>query len=123
MKSRACGGRPGGFAGGMPVTKLLHTRMRVNDLERTLRFYQEALGLTVSRRHTIFLRCLAQRRLDQRPLPAPHQHPIRKRRILEPRQPRKAHRTRPAPLKLIQQRLPPRRRDQHMPSRILFQNV
>lgn len=52
MKSRACGGRPGGFAGGMPVTKLLHTRMRVNDLERTLRFYQEALGLTVSRRHT-----------------------------------------------------------------------
>lgn len=36
----------------MPVTKLLHTRMRVNDLERTLRFYQEALGLTVSRRHT-----------------------------------------------------------------------
>jgi lactoylglutathione lyase len=26
--------------------------MRVNDLERTLRFYQEALGLTVSRRHT-----------------------------------------------------------------------
>ncbi|MBL9208375.1 MAG: VOC family protein [Opitutaceae bacterium] len=36
----------------MPVTKLLHTRMRVNDLERTLRFYQEALGLTLSRRHT-----------------------------------------------------------------------
>ena len=34
------------------VRKLLHTRMRVNDLERTLRFYQDALGLTVSRRHT-----------------------------------------------------------------------
>ena len=36
----------------MLVKKLLHTRMRVNDLERTVRFYEEALGLTVSRRHT-----------------------------------------------------------------------
>ncbi|KXU37922.1 glyoxalase [Cephaloticoccus primus] len=34
------------------VTKLLHTRMRVNDLEATLKFYVEALGLTVSRRIT-----------------------------------------------------------------------
>mgnify|MGYP002777646280 CR=1 FL=1 len=34
------------------VKKLLHTRMRVNDLERTVKFYQDALGLTVSRRHT-----------------------------------------------------------------------
>ena len=34
------------------VRKLLHTRMRVNDLERTATFYREALGLTVSRRHT-----------------------------------------------------------------------
>jgi lactoylglutathione lyase len=34
------------------VTKLLHTRMRVNDLERTVKFYQDALGLTVSRRNT-----------------------------------------------------------------------
>jgi lactoylglutathione lyase len=34
------------------VQKLLHTRMRVNDLEATLAFYQAALGLTVSRRHT-----------------------------------------------------------------------
>jgi lactoylglutathione lyase len=34
------------------VEKLLHTRMRVNDIERTAKFYQEALGLTVSRRHT-----------------------------------------------------------------------
>jgi len=25
--------------------------MRVNDIERTVRFYQEALGLTISRRH------------------------------------------------------------------------
>jgi lactoylglutathione lyase len=36
----------------MPVKKLLHTRYRVNDIERSVRFYQEALGLTVSRRHT-----------------------------------------------------------------------
>src|SRR5580692_9421431 len=34
------------------VKKLLHTRMRVNDIERTLAFYQNALGLVVSRRHT-----------------------------------------------------------------------
>ena len=34
------------------VKKLLHTRMRVNDLDRTVRFYEDALGLTVSRRHT-----------------------------------------------------------------------
>jgi lactoylglutathione lyase len=34
------------------VKKLLHTRMRVNDIERTVRFYQDALGLKVSRRST-----------------------------------------------------------------------
>ena len=34
------------------VKKLLHTRMRVNDIEPTVRFYREALGLVVSRRHT-----------------------------------------------------------------------
>jgi lactoylglutathione lyase len=34
------------------IKKLLHTRMRVNDLARTVKFYEEALGLTVSRRHT-----------------------------------------------------------------------
>ena len=36
----------------MKVTKLLHTRMRVDDLERTVKFYQDALGLEVSNRHT-----------------------------------------------------------------------
>lgn len=36
----------------MPVTKLLHTRMRLNDLERSVRFYKDALGLIESRRHT-----------------------------------------------------------------------
>lgn len=33
------------------VKKLLHTRMRVNDLDRTVKFYQEALGLKLARRH------------------------------------------------------------------------
>jgi lactoylglutathione lyase len=32
------------------VKKLLHTRMRVNDLERTVKFYEEALDLKVARR-------------------------------------------------------------------------
>jgi len=36
----------------MTVKKLLHTRMRVNDIERSVKFYTEALGLTASRRHT-----------------------------------------------------------------------
>ncbi len=36
----------------MTVKKLLHTRMRVNDIERSVRFYEQALGLTVARRHT-----------------------------------------------------------------------
>lgn len=36
----------------MTVQKLLHTRMRVNDIERSVKFYEQALGLTASRRHT-----------------------------------------------------------------------
>jgi lactoylglutathione lyase len=36
----------------MTVKKLLHTRMRVNDIERSVKFYTEALGLIASRRHT-----------------------------------------------------------------------
>jgi lactoylglutathione lyase len=32
------------------VKKLLHTRMRLNDLERTVKFYTEALELKVARR-------------------------------------------------------------------------
>jgi lactoylglutathione lyase len=31
--------------------KLLHTRYRVNDLERTVKFYREVLGLQEVRRH------------------------------------------------------------------------
>lgn len=34
------------------VKRLLHTRMRVDDMERTVRFYTEVLGLTVASRHT-----------------------------------------------------------------------
>jgi lactoylglutathione lyase len=34
------------------VKKLLHTRMRVNNIARTVKFYEEALGLRVSRQHT-----------------------------------------------------------------------
>lgn len=34
------------------VTRLLHTRYRVNDIEASVKFYTDALGLTVSRRHT-----------------------------------------------------------------------
>ncbi len=36
----------------MAVKKFLHTRMRVNDIERSVKFYETALGLTASRRHT-----------------------------------------------------------------------
>lgn len=33
------------------VKKLLHTRYRVNDLEKTVQFYKEVLGLEEVRRH------------------------------------------------------------------------
>jgi lactoylglutathione lyase len=35
----------------MKATKLLHTRYRVNDLEKTIRFYKDVLGLEEIRRH------------------------------------------------------------------------
>ena len=35
----------------MKVKKLLHTRYRVNDLERTVQFYTKVLGLSEVRRH------------------------------------------------------------------------
>lgn len=34
------------------VKKLLHTRYRVQDLERTVQFYRDVLGLQELRRHT-----------------------------------------------------------------------
>ena len=33
------------------VTKFLHTRMRVDDLDKTVAFYEKVFGLEVSRRH------------------------------------------------------------------------
>lgn len=36
----------------MNVTKLLHTRMRVSDLDETIRFYTAVLGLEVVQRKT-----------------------------------------------------------------------
>lgn len=36
----------------MQVTKLLHTRMRVSDMDQTIRFYTEILGLEVLERKT-----------------------------------------------------------------------
>ncbi len=33
------------------VKKLLHTRYRVNDLEKTVKFYKDVLGLEEARRH------------------------------------------------------------------------
>jgi len=35
----------------MKVGKLLHTRYRVNDLDRTVKFYKDVLGLEEVRRH------------------------------------------------------------------------
>lgn len=35
----------------MKVRKLLHTRYRLNDLERSVKFYKEVLGLEEVRRH------------------------------------------------------------------------
>jgi len=34
------------------VKKLLHTRYRVSDLEKTVSFYRDILGLELTRRHT-----------------------------------------------------------------------
>jgi len=36
----------------MAVKKLLHTRMRVNNIDESVKFYESALGLKASRRHT-----------------------------------------------------------------------
>jgi len=47
----ACRGNGAGQTPRM-VKKLLHTRMRVNDLARTVRFYQDAIGLKLTRQHT-----------------------------------------------------------------------
>lgn len=47
-----CLRKPGHYDSGMGLAKkLLHTRYRVNDLERTVKFYREVLGLAEVRRH------------------------------------------------------------------------
>jgi lactoylglutathione lyase len=49
---RGCFASVAGYASGMKtVKKLLHTRYRVNDLEKTVKFYREVLGLAELRRH------------------------------------------------------------------------
>jgi lactoylglutathione lyase len=42
---------PANFSRMSKVTKLLHTRYRVNDLERTIKFYRDVLGLEELQRH------------------------------------------------------------------------
>src|SRR5262245_49207682 len=46
-----CGKARWEYARTMKVRKLLHTRYRVNDLEKTVKFYKEVLGLEETRRH------------------------------------------------------------------------
>ena len=49
---RGCVASAPGYADRMTTArKLLHTRYRVNDLERTVRFYRDVLGLKEVRRH------------------------------------------------------------------------
>jgi lactoylglutathione lyase len=49
---RDCPGTISRYCGAMTkARKLLHTRYRVNDLERTIKFYKEILGLEEVRRH------------------------------------------------------------------------
>ena len=43
--------RPGYASFTMKARKLLHTRYRVNDLEKTVKFYKDVLGLEEMRRH------------------------------------------------------------------------
>ena len=50
VQGRIAKGRGRGYDGGMKVKKLLHTRYRVNDLGKTIQFYQVVLGLEVTRR-------------------------------------------------------------------------
>src|SRR4051812_18953422 len=49
---RLCFASAAGYVPAMETArKLLHTRYRVNDLERTVKFYREVLGLEELRRH------------------------------------------------------------------------
>ncbi len=44
-------GCPSRYFPGMKVRKLLHTRYRLNDLEKSVKFYKDILGLDEIRRH------------------------------------------------------------------------
>jgi len=48
---RRCLPARNGYVALMLVTRLNHTRYRVSDLERTVKFYKEVLGLEEMRRH------------------------------------------------------------------------
>jgi lactoylglutathione lyase len=50
MTGAQLAGRRGSMQTLRMVKKLLHTRMRVNDIERTVKFYEQALELKVARR-------------------------------------------------------------------------
>jgi len=48
----SCFTRPARYPKAMKTAKkLLHTRYRVNDLEKTVKFYRDVLGLAETRRH------------------------------------------------------------------------
>jgi lactoylglutathione lyase len=49
--SDCAGDKPGYYAAMTKAKRLLHTRYRVDDLERTVRFYKQVLGLEEVRRH------------------------------------------------------------------------
>lgn len=48
---RHCADLPARYPRRMTVRKLLHTRYRVNDLEKSVQFYKQVLGLEEVRRH------------------------------------------------------------------------
>lgn len=50
--SRNLNFRAAGALRRLMITKLLHTRYRVQDLEKTVSFYRDVLGLEETRRHT-----------------------------------------------------------------------
>lgn len=52
IRSRNLNFRAAGALRRLMITKLLHTRYRVQDLEKTVSFYRDVLGLEETRRHT-----------------------------------------------------------------------
>ena len=52
QKNRRFDSTPSGTDGSAMIKRLLHTRYRVNDLEKTLAFYHEVFGLKEVSRHS-----------------------------------------------------------------------